>query len=167
MRLETPRLIITKFDSSMAGVVHFNSLDDNNRRFVPDEVFETVEEAAETIDFLMECYDTGEGPQVFPVLLKDGTNVGYVQLVPMDEEYEVGYHIAERYTGNGYASEALKAFLDYILFEKNITKVYGVCVVENLASRGVLGNCGFAKIFEGKGNYQGEEKEIVKYVYNR
>ena len=47
MRLETPRLIITKFDSSMAGVVHYNSLDDDNRRFVPDEVFETVEEAAE------------------------------------------------------------------------------------------------------------------------
>ena len=49
MRLETERLIITEFDLSMAESVHKNSLDDDNRRFVPDEVFETVEEAAETI----------------------------------------------------------------------------------------------------------------------
>ena len=49
MRIETERLIITEFDMSMAQSVHLNSLDDDNRRFVPDEVFETVEAAAETI----------------------------------------------------------------------------------------------------------------------
>lgn len=167
MRLETQRLIITKFDSTMAGVVHYNSLDEDNRKFVPDEVFETVEEAAETIDYLMECYDTGEGPQVFPVLLKDGTNIGYVQLVPIDAEYEVGFHIASRYTGNGYASEAVKAFLEFIMVDKNIYEVYGICVAENLASRAVLGNCGFVKIFEGVGFYQDEQREIVKYIYKR
>lgn len=71
MRIETERLIITEFDTSMAQSVHLNSLDEDNRRFVPDEVFETVEEAAETIEFLMNCYKTGDGPLVYPVLLKD------------------------------------------------------------------------------------------------
>ena len=59
MRLETERLIITEFDLSMAEVVHKNSLDEDNRRFVPDEVFETVEDARETIEFLMGCYESG------------------------------------------------------------------------------------------------------------
>ena len=36
MRLETERLIITKFEVSMAEDVHKNSLDEDNRRFVPD-----------------------------------------------------------------------------------------------------------------------------------
>ena len=44
MRIETKRLLITEFDMSMAETVHKNSLDEDNRRFVPDEVFETVNE---------------------------------------------------------------------------------------------------------------------------
>ena len=75
MRIETERLIITEFNLSMSESVHKNSLDDDNRKFVPDEVFETVEEAKETIEFLMNVYETGDGPLVYPVLLKDGTNI--------------------------------------------------------------------------------------------
>ena len=48
MRIETERLIITELSMDMAKDLHLNSLDEDNRRFVPDEVFETVEEAAET-----------------------------------------------------------------------------------------------------------------------
>ena len=53
MHLETERLIITDFTLDMAQDVHLNSLDEDNRRFVPDEVFETVEEARGTIEYLM------------------------------------------------------------------------------------------------------------------
>ena len=166
MRIEAERLIITKFDLSMAEIVHKNSLDEDNRRFVPDEVFETVEEAKETIEFLMSCYETGEGPLVYPILLKDGTNIGYVQLVPMDEGYEVGYHVAKEHTGNGYAAEALEAFLEYMKAEKELDKVYGICVSENLASKKVLEKCGFKKEYEGMGKYQGENVEIAKYIWS-
>ena len=51
VRIETDRLIITKFTPDMALAVHLNSLDEDNRRFVPDEVFETVEEATDTVSF--------------------------------------------------------------------------------------------------------------------
>ena len=97
MRIETERLVITEFDLSMAESVHKNSLDEDNRRFVPDEVFETIEDARETIEFLMSVYESGDGPLVYPVLLKDGTNIGYVQLIPIEEGYEVGYHIGKEY----------------------------------------------------------------------
>lgn len=83
--LTTERLTITEFTPDMALAVHENSLDDDTRRFVPDEVFETVEDAADTIDFLMSRYGGVEGPLVYPVLLNDSTNVGYVQAVPLDE----------------------------------------------------------------------------------
>jgi len=166
MRLETERLIITEFDLSMAESVHKNSLDDDNRRFVPDEVFETVEEAAETIEFLMSVYESGDGPLVYPVLLKDNTNVGYVQLIPIEEGFEVGYHIGSEYTKKGYASEAIKAFLEYIMPQKGIDEVYGICVSENAASKKVLEKCGFQKEFEGIGEYQGENRDIVKYVFS-
>ena len=164
MRIETSRLIITEFDLSMAESVHKNSLDEDNRRFVPDEVFETVEEAAETIEFLMGCYESGEGPLVYPVLLNDDTNIGYVQLVPIDEGFEVGYHIAKAYTGNGYATEALTAFLSYMKVKMQLDKIYGICVSENIASKRVLEKSGFTKMYEGPGKYQGQERAIAKYV---
>ena len=37
----------------MAMDIHKNSLDEDTRRFVPDEVFETLEDAKETVEFLM------------------------------------------------------------------------------------------------------------------
>ena len=84
LRIETERLIITEFTAEMARDVHENSLDEDNRRFVPDEVFETVEEAEEAIRFLRAQYGRKEGPQAYAVLTKDGgKNIGYVQLAPI------------------------------------------------------------------------------------
>ncbi len=165
MRIETERIIITDFDLSMAESVHRNSLDEDNRRFVPDEVFETVEEAKETIEFLMSVYESEKGPLVYPVLLKNGTNIGYVQLVPIEEVFEVGYHIGKEYTNNGYATEALKAFLGEIMPKKNLDNVYGICVSENIASKKVMEKSGFKKEYEGIGQYQGKSRQIVKYVF--
>lgn len=167
MRIETERVIITKFDLSMAESVHRNSLDEDNRRFVPDEVFETVEDARETIEFLMSAYESEEGPFVYPILLKNGTNIGYVQLVPIKEGFEVGYHIGKEYTNNGYATEALKAFLSEIMPKKNLNEVYGICVSENIASKKVLEKSGFEKEYEGMGEYQGKSRQIAKYVLKR
>ena len=65
----------------------------------------------------------------------------------------------------GYATEALGCFLEHIMPAKNITKVSGICLSENIASCRVLEKCGFEKVYEGLGQYQGQERQIVKYVY--
>ena len=167
MLLETQRLMITEFTPDMAQAVHENSLDKDNRRFVPDEVFETVEEAAETIDFLMSRYGGSEGPFVYPVLTKDGSNIGYVQAVPLgDGVWEVGYHIGAAYTKKGYATEAVRAFLPVIMQNIGIDKMAGVCLADNIASRKVMEKCGFVKEFEGIGDYQGEKRNICRYCYS-
>ena len=166
MRIETERLIITEFTMEMAEAVHLNSLDEDNRRFVPDEVFETVEEAADTVGFLMSVYENGDGPLVYPVLLKDGTYIGYVQAVPFDDgTWEVGYHIGGNYTKKGYASEAVKAFLPVIMPKLGLSKISGICLADNKASVKVMERCGFVKEYEGIGPYQGEERMICKFYY--
>ena len=93
LSITTDRLLITEFSEDMAESVHRNSLDDDNRRFVPDEVFPTVEAAQEVIRFLISCYRGTDGPFVYPVLLKSGENIGYVQAVCLGEAWEIGYHI--------------------------------------------------------------------------
>lgn len=166
MRIETERLVITEFTMDMAEAVHLNSLDEDNRRFVPDEVFETVEEAADTVEFLMGVYENGDGPLVYPVLLKDHTYIGYVQAVPFDDgTWEIGYHIGAAYTKHGYATEAVKAFLPVIMPKLGLDRIKGICLADNKASVKVMERCGFQKEFEGIGPYQGEQRQICKFFY--
>ena len=166
MRIETKRLIITQFTMDMAQAVHLQSLDEDNRRFVPDEVFETVEDAADTVGFLMGVYENGDGPLVYPVLLKDGTYIGYVQAVPFDDgTWEIGYHIGADYTKKGYATEAVKAFLPVILPKLGLSRIKGICLADNKASVKVMERCAFTKEFEGEGPYQGNQRRICRYYF--
>lgn len=167
MKIETKRLMITEFTLDMAQIVQENSVDEDNKRFVPDEVWETKEEAEETIRFLISQYGFFDGPLVYPIILKDTKdNIGYVQLCPIDDgKWEIGYHIAKKHTGNGYATEAVKAFLPVIAKQVNISEIYGICLAENKVSLSVMRKCGFENVFSGIGLYQGVEQKIVKNVW--
>ena len=165
--VETDRLFITEMTADMAMDVHKNSLDEDIRRFVPDEVFETPEEAEETVEFLMSQYGSADGPLVYAVLLKDGEkNIGYVQLVPIGEgKWEIGYHVVKPYTCKGYATEAVTAFLPVMTEKIGIHEVYGIHLLENAASGRVLEKCGFETFFVGEGEYHGGVYEISKSVW--
>lgn len=114
----------------------------------------------------MGCYSSGSGPLVYPVTLKDDTYIGYVQAVPLDNgEWEVGYHIGGNYTNQGYATEAVTAFLPVIMKQIGITEMTGICLADNKASIRIMERCGFIRLYEGVGKYQGKEREICKYVY--
>ena len=167
MNIETKRLMITEFTLDMAQAVQENSVDEENKRFVPDEVWETAEEAEETLKFLISQYGSSDGPLVYPVIVKaTKDNIGYVQLCPIENgKWEIGYHIAKKYTRNGYASEAVKAFLPVIARQVNISEIYGISLAENKASLAVMRKCGFRNIFTGIGLYQGTNREIVKNVW--
>jgi len=168
MQIKTPRLTITRFSLDMAQSVYENSQDTDIRRFVPDEVYNSVEEAREAIDFLISRYNSADGPFVYPVFTNDGgKNIGYVQLCKLELEdgaWEIGYHIAKDFTGKGYATEAVKAFLPAMTQKLNIKEVYGICLAENTSSVRVLEKCGFSKIYQGLGNYQGKEAQIKKFL---
>ncbi len=80
--IENDRLQIVRMNQSMYYDVYKNSQDDNNRKFVPDEVFNTLEEASEVVNQIINSYDNEEGPFVYAVLRrKDNANLGYVQLI--------------------------------------------------------------------------------------
>ena len=71
MFIETERLIITEFTMDMVQVVQENSVDEDNKKFVPDEVWESVEEVEETLKFLIAQYGSFEGPLVYPIIVKE------------------------------------------------------------------------------------------------
>ena len=111
--------------------------------------------AEETLKFLISQYGSFDGPLVYPIIVKETKdNIGYVQLCPIGNgNWEIGYHIAKKYTGNGYATEAVNAFLPVIAKRAGISEIYGICLAENAASLAVMRKCGFENLFTGIGLY--------------
>ena len=162
---DNDKLQIVKMNQSMYYDVYKNSQDDSNRKYVPDEVFNSLEEASEVVNQITNSYDSEDGPFIYAVIRKkDSANIGYVQLVKIEEGWEIGYHIAEIYTGNGYATEAVNLFLNYIKNNTSLKQIIGIALAANKASRRVLEKCGFELIYEGTGLYQGRKRKIVKTI---
>ena len=163
--IENDRLQIVKMDKSMYFDIYQNSLDKDNRKYVPDEVFDYLEEASEVVNHIISAYGSEDGPFVYSVIRKkDNINLGYVQLVKLEEGWEIGYHIAAIFTGNGYATEAVNLFIKYIQNNTNVKQIFGIALAANKASRRVLEKCGFELIYEGIGLYQGRKRKIVKTI---
>jgi len=165
MKLQTERLRIVHFTLDMAESVHLNSLDDDNKKFVPDEVFETKEVAENVLKSLISFYDIDGKPKVYAIVLNDGQQIGHVQAAPIEKGWEIGYHIGAAFTGKGYATEAVKIFIPFILDKLKVSEIVGICHADNLASRKVMENCGFALEFEKLGLPQSKIKRIRKYRY--
>lgn len=155
MRIETERLIIMELTLDMAAEIQRQSQDEDTRRFVPDEVFDTLEEARKTVRELMAVYQSQDGPYVYAVVRKDGNLLGYVQLCRVDDGWEIGYHIAAEQTGRGYATEAVCAFLPVMMDRLALERVWGIVDERNTASCRVLEKCGFTLIERGEGPYHG------------
>lgn len=61
-----------------------------------------------------------------------------------DGSVEIGYAIAPGYQGAGYGSEAIAAFVDWLLARTDVRRVVASTLADNLPSRRVLEKAGFA-----------------------
>ena len=82
------------------------------------------------------------------MILAAGTPVGWVSLEIVSREHRlggVGYTIAERHWGNGYASAGLRAMLPLALMPEHadLWRLEAVVAVTNAASRRVLAKAAF------------------------
>ena len=66
---------------------------------------------------------------------------------------EIGYWIGEEYWGQGYATEAAKAVLDFAFLGKDFHRVYARFFASNPASGKVMEKCGMT--------YEGTQKDHV------
>lgn len=83
MKIQAECLYIEPFTLDMAESVHLNSLDDDNRTFVLDEVFETKEVAKKVLKSLISFYTIDGRPKVYAIVLNDGQQIGHVQVAPI------------------------------------------------------------------------------------
>jgi RimJ/RimL family protein N-acetyltransferase len=65
-----------------------------------------------------------------------------------EREAHLGYILNQNYWGNGYATEAAKAMVEYAFTELGVHRVYADCHPENTASIRVLEKVGM--VLEGR-----------------
>ena len=77
--------------------------------------------------------------------LKDRTHIGDLCFKGLGANgvVEIGYGILEEYQGNGYASEAVGAAVNWALQQSGVTRVEAETEPDNRASQRVLEKCGF------------------------
>lgn len=112
--------------------------------------------ASETVDELKAAYtEMLEGclqhPQqwgwyaMWMIELADGTPIGDLCFKGLNESGtpEIGYGIFKEYQGQGYATEAVQAAVDWALRDPKVMAVEAETTIENIASQRVLTKCGF------------------------
>lgn len=131
--------------------------------------------AAQSMDVLKAAYtemlngclthpDQWEWYAIWMMELKNGTHIGELCFKGVDESgsVEIGYGVADRYQGCGYATEAVTAAAAWALRQNTINCVTAEVDRENIASIKVLTKAGF----ELTGRI-GEEGPIYSKVTSR
>lgn len=165
--METERLRIMEFDLSLVDSTQKMSMEESNRKFQPDEVFETVDEAHNSLKSFIDAYDGCDGPFIYPIITKkDGTHIGHIECVNIkDDKWEIGYHISENYSNKGFATEAVKKFTPYMMNKLRLSELHGICKPENMASAKVLEKSGYKFIEEKIVKYFGKYTPLKFYIY--
>jgi RimJ/RimL family protein N-acetyltransferase len=83
------------------------------------------------------------GEAVFLITLRDKTVIGACGITAQEQTAELGYWLGVPHWGNGYATEALHAVIDYAFTDLAHKALQAGARVTNPASRRVLEKCGF------------------------
>ena len=145
-RLETPRLILRRWrPSDHAPFAELNADPEVMRHFPA-----TVDRAGS--DGMIARIETGFdylGYGLYAVEVKGGSPfVGYVGLMPvrapnpLAPAVEIGWRLARRAWGRGYASEAARACLDLAFDHLGLEEVVSFTAVANAPSRAVMARIG-------------------------
>jgi RimJ/RimL family protein N-acetyltransferase len=137
-------------------------------RYIGNGIIRDEQEAKTFLDWICSHYQMNMeyGLKVI-IRKKDNVKVGHAGIVPQNingkSELEIGYWIAKKFWGNGYASEAAKAFIERGENQLGINRFISLIQPKNLASRKIASKNGM----ELEEQILLKEKEVFIYSYVR
>jgi len=99
----------------------------------------------EMLDGYLAHPERGEWYAIWMVTRHDGVQVGDLSFKGFNEDgsVEIGYGIIDEFQGQGYATEAVKAAVNWALKQAGVLRVEAETEPDNKASQRVLAKCGF------------------------
>ncbi|MFD4631173.1 GNAT family N-acetyltransferase [Streptomyces sp. NPDC058284] len=146
--IRTPRLILRRWhDDDLAPMADINA-DPRVMHWVDDGSVYDLDRTAEEIERWEEEWDD-EGFGLFAVeLLASGELVGFTGLsVPeflpeVSSEVAISWRLGSQFWGQGYASEAAQATLEFALQDRGLDRVISIDRLDNQASENVIRKLG-------------------------
>lgn len=139
---ETEHLIIRKFKIDDAQCLYENHLEEEVKKWIPNESYADIEETQSAINFYTDCVNNKHLPYVLAVELKEtGELIGDTGVNEVEgkaNEVEIGYGICKKHSGKGYATELLGAMTQFIVSTFGMNVLYGRVMRGNNASVRVL-----------------------------
>ena len=128
-------------------------------QYTGDEPFDSVEAARIFLESYQEVYKRIGYARWIIELKSTGEILGWCGLKfwPDKNVVDVGYRLYKKYWGNGYASEAAKASIDYGFEKLGLERIIAHARKENAASLRVLEKCGM--------KITGEDKECGGEIF--
>ena len=139
---ETEHLKIRKFVIEDAQSLYENHLEEEVKKWLPNESYADLEETQSAIKFYVDCVNNRHLPYVLAVELKETGeligDIGVNAVSGKEKEVEIGYGICKKYSGKGYATELVMAMTEFIVSTFGIDVLYGRVMHGNNASVRVL-----------------------------
>ena len=120
--------------------------EDEMRRFIDEQTDMILRTAyREMLQGCLDHPDQREWYAIWMIELRDGTHIGDLSFKGLnaDGSAEIGYGISEEHQGRGYATEAVRAAVDWALRQPGVTCVEAETEPDNMASQRVLEKSGF------------------------
>ncbi|MFK0211040.1 GNAT family N-acetyltransferase [Streptomyces sp. NPDC090298] len=144
----TPRLLLRRWnDDDLVPMAEINA-DPEVMRWIGDGSVRDLEETADAIERYEEEWEE-EGFGLFAVeLLGSGELIGFAGLSVPDflpevlPAVEIGWRLGRPYWGQGYASEAAHAVLEFALQDRGLDRVIAIAHTGNRASENVMRKLG-------------------------
>lgn len=159
--IETERLIIRS--PSMDDVRAFHSImtDERVTEFLPVDPNASIEESRGRAERRIQM-EQQLGYTMWTVVERSSGRIigacGFALVEGVGPEVELAYQFDADHWGQGYATEAAAACLDYAFAELGLDRVLGMTFPENFASRRVLEKVGMT--YEGKATYYDREMAL-------
>jgi RimJ/RimL family protein N-acetyltransferase len=146
--IQTPRLLLRRWhDDDLVPMAEINA-DPEVMQWIGDGSVRDLEQTAQDIERWEEEWDE-EGFGLFAVeLLASGELAGFVGLsVPhflpqVLPAVEIGWRLGRQFWGQGYASEAAHASLEFALQDRGLDRVISIARLGNDASENVMRKLG-------------------------
>ncbi|MGI2260105.1 GNAT family N-acetyltransferase [Shewanella sp. GXUN23E] len=164
--LYTDRLIIRPIEPRDWPAFRELHLDAEVNRFVR-EVQSEAEIIAKFQGRLQPWYYASGDWLTLVVETLDGEFVGFTGFYCQDafsKRVEVGYMMSPLQQGKGYASESLRAVVDWACLRFEVHKFVGCCATQNQASVKVMQKCGFTQEGLMRSHYRIGDIWVDEYV---
>jgi RimJ/RimL family protein N-acetyltransferase len=145
--LETKRLYLREFEQADALNLYDLNNDAEVIKYTGNKPFKSIKEVEEFISLYKDYEINGFGR--WAVCLKETTKfIGWCGLKKDKNsgEVDLGFRFFQNEWGNGYATEASLACINYGFIHLKLVKIIGRVYVKNLASIRVLKKCKFKVI---------------------